>query len=352
MKKTSFYRLATGLLLAATLSACNGATGQGPNLSSETTPDVSQAPGPKTTVQKFNYTFGPFKLSAKSGATPMANKDGKLSFRVDTPVWMTGFEPHVVDAKGNAISGDVVQLVVLSNNSEANPLCTTRQTGNPFAATTSLLQKVALPDGYGYPLLPEDVLEAKIVLRNSSEEDLRDIYFSFTLTAEPMDVASQKKDVMPLLLDTDPCDHTPISVPPGGMIQKKASSVIPEDGGLIKAVGLLQNYGMSVAIDAGKDKTAFTWSTMSQLNDAHQIISLESFESSKGAPIKKDESIQLEVVYDNFSGDWMDDATAAAMIYIARDSQVSGTERRPSSDGSRTENQPTITATTTQKLLF
>lgn len=341
--------------MAGALSACNGATGRSPDLSSQILAESSNAQpsaAPKTTIQKLNYTFGPFRLDAGADATAMANKDGKLSFHVDSPVWMTGFEPHVVDAKGNPLPGNLVQLVVLSNTRETNALCSTQQTGSPFAATTSMLQKILLPEGYGYPLLPEDPLEAKIVLRNPTDIDYTDVYFTFTLTAEPMDVASHKLDVSPLLLDVDPCEHSPITLPPNGMVEKKGAFVVPEDGKIVKAQGLLQEYGVSVSIEASQDATKFTWSAKSQQDDRHQIVSLDAYENTKGAAVKKDDPISLGVVYDNFSTEWVNDATAAAMIYVARDNQIPATTLKPSSDGNRTTNQPTITATKALKLLF
>lgn len=340
-------RLFIGLsLIAGALSACNGAGGRSPDLSSQSVDQANtQVAAPKTTVQKLNYTFGPFQLSANKAATAMTGKDGQMTFHVDSPVWMTGFEPHIVDAKGVALPKNLVQMVILSNNRETNPLCGTRQTGNPFAATTSLMQGITLPEGYGYPLVPEDTLEAKIVLRNPTSEDIGDVYFTFTITAEPMDVASVKKDVFPLLLDVDPCDHAPITLPPNGMVEKKGAFVVPEDGRVVKAQGLLQDFGVSVSVDANKDSSNFEWSTTAQLNDEHHIVSLDAYENSKGANVKKSAAMNLGVVYDNFSSAWVNDATAAAIIYVARDSETSTTNLNPSSDGNRTTNQPTITAT-------
>lgn len=336
-----------GLLMVGTiLCACNGAGGRSPDLTSQLSSQVdTQVTAPKTTIQKLNYTFGPFRLTAGAAATPMAGKDGQMTFHVDAPVWMTAFEPHLVDSKGITLPKNLVQLVVLSNSRETNSLCTTRQTGNPFAATTSLMQGITLPQGYGYPLLPEDTLEAKIVLRNPTDEDLSDVYFTFTITAEPMDVASYKTDVFPMLLDVDPCDHTPITLPPNGMVEKKGAFVVPEDGRVVKAQGLLQDFGISVSVDTDAESSKFTWSATAQLNDEHHIVSLDMYESTKGADVKKSSAMKLGVVYDNFSNDWVNDATAAAMVYIARDGTTPATTLKPSSDGNRTTNQPTITAT-------
>lgn len=339
--------------MACSLSACNGAEGRSPDLTSQSIAQANaQATAPKTTIQKLNYTFGPFRLPAGATATPMTGRDGKMSFHVDSPVWMTGFEPHIVDAKGNALPKTLVQLVVLSNGSEANPLCGTRQTGNPFAATTSLMQGVTLPEGYGYPLLPEDPLEARIVLRNPTHDELTDVYFSFTLTAEPMDVANHKHDVTPLMLDVDPCDHTPITLPPNGMVEKRGAFAVPEDGRVVKAQGLLQDYGVSVSVDATEDNSKFEWSATAQINDEHHIVSLDAYENSKGANVKKSAPMTLGVVYDNFSSSWINDATAAAMIYIARDDKAPPSTLNPSSDGNRTTNQPAITATKAQNILL
>lgn len=340
-------------LMACTLSACNGADGRSPDLTSQSISQANaQATAPKTTVQKLNYTFGPFQLPAGTSATVMTGRDGKMGFHVGSPVWMTGFEPHIVDAKGNALSKDLVQMVILSNNRETNPICDARQTGNPFAATTSLMQNITLPEGYGYPLLPEDPLEARIVLRNPTKEDLSDVYFSFTITAEPMDVANHKNDVAALMLDVDPCDHTPITLPPNGMVEKKGAFTIPENGRVVKAQGLLQDYGVSVSVSTNKDSSKFDWSVNARINDEHHIVSLDTYENSKGADVKKSSPINLGVVYDNFSATWVNDATAAAMIYIARDDKAPPSTLNPSSDGNRTANQPTITATKALNILL
>jgi hypothetical protein len=81
-------------------------------------------------------------------------------------------------------------------------------------------------------------------------------------------------------------------------------------------------------------------------------VALETFENTKGAPLKKNDPIEIAVVYDNFSKEWFNDATVAAMVYMARSNQVPATSLRPSSDGNRTENQPSISATAAQKILF
>lgn len=339
--------------MAAGLSACNGASGRSPDLASQSI-DPSESPpvAPKTTVQKLNYNFGPFDLPAGASAKAMANKNNTLNFHVESPVWMTGFEPRLVDKQGNPLPSDLVQLVVLSNGSEANPLCTSRQAARPFAAATSMLKEITLPEGHGYPLLPEDKLEAKIVLRNPSKLDYDDVYFAFTITAEPMDVASHKLDVAPLLLDVDPCDNTPISLPPNGLVEKEGSFTVPESGAIVKAQGLLQTYGVSVSVETNKATAPFKWSAKSQLNDDHQIVHLDDYENSPGTAVEKDEPITLGVVYDNFSNKWFNDATAAAIIYLARDAQSPATTLRPSSDGHRTSNQPNITATKAQSLLM
>lgn len=334
------------VVVALGVSACNGASGVAPDMSSQAiSQSTSQATPPKTTVKMLNYTFGPYRLPAGTSVKSVTSKEGSLSFHVDAPVWMTGFEPRLVDGKGKALPGQLVQIVILSNGREANSLCIQRQTPNPFAATTSLLKKTSLPEGFGYPLLPEDPLEAKIVLRNPTNEDFNDVYFSFTLTAEPMDVANHKKDVSTLLLDVDPCDHSGITLPPNGLVEKKESFVAPESGKLVKAAGLLQNYGVSVTIEAREEEDRFSWSTQSQLDENHHIVALEDFNSEQGAPIRKDDPIHLGVVYDNFSNRWVNDATAAAMMYIARDENTTPAQQRPSSDGGHTGNQPAITAT-------
>ncbi len=86
MQRLSIYIALASV--AGALTACNGATGRAPDLSSQVLAESSAAQttaAPKTTVQKLNYTFGPFRLDAGAAATPMTGKEGKLSFHVDSP---------------------------------------------------------------------------------------------------------------------------------------------------------------------------------------------------------------------------------------------------------------------------
>lgn len=350
-----YYKAAFLLLLAQLTVACSNPSGRAPDLNSQVTPTAPSVVNPtsKATVQKLNYTFGPFRLPAGMAAKSMTGKNAPFNFRVEAPVWVTGFEPRLTNANGDVLKGNYVQLLVLSNGREVNTACTQRQTANPFAAATANLQKMTLPDGHGYPILPEDPLEAKIVLRNPTEEDLNDIYVTFTLTAEPMDVAQHKKDVIPMMLAVeDPCDFGLMALPPQGLVEKNKSFVISESGKVVKVQGLLQNYGVSYSIstEADIDSEKFTWSTLSKQNVQHEIVELQDYDNANGVMIEKGKAINLSVVYDNFSTAWINDATGAAIVYLEREAPTIPRISQPSTNSD--SKQPSISISAAQKLLF
>jgi len=63
-----------------------------------------------------------------------------------------------------------------------------------------MLTEINLPQGYGYPILANDPLEAKVVLKNESSETYIDVYFELTLVVRPMNEMAGLKDVKPMLL--------------------------------------------------------------------------------------------------------------------------------------------------------
>lgn len=266
--------------------------------------------------------MGPYDLS--SGASPEAMRDrpGTIRFRVDEPVWVTRFVPRIEDANGNTLPGSLLHLAVVSNLKEGNPLCSTKHTGNPFAAATSALKEIELPEGNGYPILPEDPLEASIVLRNPTDLDYHDVYFTFTLMGEPLKSGKAMADVAPLLLDADPCDHTPIAVEPKAFIKKSQRFAVPESGHLIKAYGLLQDYGVAIELRAESETKPF-WKAAPTINANHEIVELPAYDDPVGVVLRRGDALVLDVSYENAQEEWYNDATAAAIVYIARTGEAS-----------------------------
>ncbi|MBI4124472.1 MAG: hypothetical protein HY466_00895 [Deltaproteobacteria bacterium] len=272
--------------------------------------------------QKLVYHVGPVDLLAgESGELTLENAES-LNFQVSEPVWVTGFNPKVIDADGRELSGQLLHKAILFNKSEPNPVCATGNGGNPFAAATSALTKVELPEGFGYPLLPDDPLEAKVVFQNKSEQDFLSVMFEFDLETVPMEQAQAYSDVKAVLLDPDPCEHKPLTLEPGEFIETNKTFTIPEGGHLMVANGVLSNYGVAVSLthsEGGDVSVIPFWRAEAQLNADHQIVDLtpNPFLDPEGKKINEGDKMTLGISFDNFSNSWNNEATGGAMIYLA-----------------------------------
>lgn len=270
-------------------------------------------------IQKLIYHVGPVDLLANSSEM---QEPKKMNFQVDEPVWVIGFEPKVIDSKGNKLPGALLQKALILNKSEENPICSSGSRGNPFAVATSTLTKIELPEGYGYPLLPQETLEAEVVFKNSTDEDFTDVIFSFELTAIPMEKGKATKDVQAMLLDHDPCEHKPLAIEPGAYVEKNKTFTVGENGALMIAHGLLSDYGVSVSLShsQGSDISVVPfWRAEATLDEDHQIVDLTNnpFFDPQGKELKTGDKLTLGTSFDNFSEEWQMQATGGAMIYLA-----------------------------------
>lgn len=273
-------------------------------------------------AQKMIYHVGPADLLAGEPVEPTLDSAETLTFQVSEPVWVTGFTPKVVDSNGQELPGQLLHKAILFNKRESNPMCTTGNGGNPFAVATSALTKVQLPEGFGYPLLPDDPLEAKAVFLNKSNQDYLGVMFEFELETIPMEQVQAYSDVRAMLLDPDPCEHKPLTLEPGEFSETNKTFTVPEGGHLMVANGILSNYGVAVSLthsEGGDISVVPFWRAEAQLDAHHQIVDLtpNPFLDPDGKQIRAGDKMTLGVTFDNFQDSWNNEATGGAMIYLA-----------------------------------
>ena len=319
------------LLLACSLLAIAGCTKSGsspsfihpddgvaeeiqPNVSPDVNEELALEAGQKWII----YHIGPVDLPAHTKPEEMMDRPLTMKFQTNEPLWVTGFTPRVVDANGTELPSQILHHAIMSNMHETNPLCSNASVGNPFFIATSILTEIRLPQGLGYPILPNDPLEARVVLANPTEKSYADVFFELTLLARPMNDFAKVADVKPMLLELEPCSHDPLEVEPGNLVERNATYEVPFSARLIMAHGALQDFGSAISLTAGTEIIPF-WRAEAELSQDHHIIRLidDPFEDPAGIDFKAGDRITLGVVYDNVSGEWLTSATAAAMVYMA-----------------------------------
>lgn len=269
-------------------------------------------------VKRIVYHVGPVDLPGGYGTDSTDQAPLTMRFQIDEPMWVTGFEPNVVDDHGTKLPNSLLSLAVMSNMHEQNPLCEEAAGGNPFFVASSTLSSINLPQGYGYPLLPTDPVEISAYLKNAGEEGFSNVYFEVTLIARPITEFAKLADITPVLMEFEPCNHDSISVEPDSFYESETSYSVGQDGSLVMALGVIGDYGARVGLRA-KDAAVPFWESYAMLDDSHHVITLTEnpFEDSAGVDLKAGDTITMEVSYDNYSKDWIDDAPAAAMLYLA-----------------------------------
>lgn len=275
-------------------------------------------------IQTLIYHVGPTDLPATdatgSGTITQAKS---LSFQVGEPVWVIGFKPKVIDANGNKLPGFLLNKAVIVNKNETNPLCNSVGSGNPFAMATSSLTNIEFPDGFGYPLLPDQQLEAKVTFQNQPDQDFSGVTFSFELITVPMEKAKNIRDIQALLLDQDEsCELKPMKIEPGAFVEKSKTFTIPLNGELLVANGLLTDYGVAVSLThhEGINISAVPfWRAEAKMDETHHIVELNDnpFFDPSGKEIRQGDKITLGVSFDNFSDIWHDQASGSAILYIS-----------------------------------
>ena len=271
-------------------------------------------------LEKIVFHVGPIDLPGNTRPEQFLDRPLSMRFQLDTPMWVIGFEPKVIDADGAKLPAKLLHRALLINKHETNSLCPQSNDGNPFAVASSLLTNVDFPEGYGYPVLPSDPIEAEVILQNPDETSYINVFFEITILAKPMNEFVALKDVHPIYVDFDPCTNEPLAIKPGDFSEESVSHSLDEGGSLVFAHGVLQDYGVAVSLKMDDEVEPF-WRARARLNETHSIVDLENnpFEDPAGLPLKKGSELTLSASYDNFSKSWIEAASAGAMIYLARD---------------------------------
>lgn len=322
-KKLCNYRFFLTVSLTAILALAAGCTQSGaPDYSAEEAdgadPSVNEKLADEAWQKRFVFHIGPVDLPAGAEAEEMVEEPLSMSFQTDEPVWVTAFEPRVVDASGAELPAELLHQAIVLNAHEENPFCSDGGSGNPIFVATSMLTDIQLPQGFGYPVLPTDPLEARVVLKNGTEQSYSQVYFEMTLVARPMNEFANLADVKPMLIEMDACDHAPLTIEPGEFEEQRATYRMTESSRLVIAFGVLQDYGSVVELTAGTELEPF-WSANAELDEDHKIVQLSNspFVDSGGVSFSKGDPIMLGITYDNTSDKWLKAATAGAMVYVA-----------------------------------
>lgn len=308
------------------LFSCTPSGGLPRFVEEEATPFSQDSPAPaindelarRAGLKEIVFHVGPVDLPPHTAALSMRERPLLMRFQMSEPVWIIGFVPRVIDSHGEDLSGTLLDRALFSNMHEENPLCSSDVSGNPFAIANTLLTEIHFPEGYGYPVLPTDPLEARVSFKNESDQSFTDVSYEITFLVKPMSELVALKELRAVLIDFEGCNQEPLDVPPGEFSERSTTISLAEGGGILLAHGILQDFAASLALVKGEGPLPF-WKSSAVLDEAHHIVSLENnpFEDPAGIPIANDEPVTFDVAYNNFSDRWQESVAAAVMLYLS-----------------------------------
>ncbi|MFH1654439.1 MAG: hypothetical protein ABIE74_10365 [Pseudomonadota bacterium] len=316
LKLTSF------LLVILLFSSCEGSGGglNSPDFNNSNSPSNSDDSETivRTDLKEFIFHIGPIDLKPNTDPTEMLDKPLTMKFQVGEPVWVIGFKPAVVDGLGKKLPGELIHRAIIYNQHESNPLCSEAKKGNPIMIASSALTEIEFPLGYAYPLLPSDPLQVEVVLQNETEGGFLGVTFELKLITKPMNEFVKMKDLKPVMVDLDPCEHKPIKIEKDEIVEKAKTFRIENASRLILANGILQDYGVTLAISKDTDPIPF-WRAQAELDENYRIKNLENnpFIDPKGVAMKKGEAITFQCSFNNASKRWYNAAAAGAIMYLS-----------------------------------
>jgi len=143
MLKLTIFAITSFFVLA--LISCTDRSNEGPAILLKKEPPAVNLSFDKNKAEELVYTYrvGPYDLPAETPATQMEEQPGSMRFNIEDVAWLTSFEPKIEDSEGNELPKELVQSLMLINHGEENSFCTTKQVGNPFAAMTSIMEKIS-----------------------------------------------------------------------------------------------------------------------------------------------------------------------------------------------------------------
>lgn len=290
--------------------------GSSSSVQSPATPSISENLAQQAGVEKVIFHAGPIDLPAHSDIREMMDRPLTMRFQTDKEIWITGFLPKLVDASGAELPGQLLHEATISNAHEENPLCA--GSPNPFFVANSILTEVELPKGYGYPVLPTDPIETRVVLKNPTDASYVNVFFEIALVTKPMSEFGNMSDVKPVLIEQNPCDHASSAVAPHTFDSKEKTYELISNAKLVAANALLGDYGSSVSLSKGDENQPF-WKAEAELDGTHAIKGLigNPLEDTEGISLNTGDRIKLTATYDNTSNNWLQAAAAGAIVYLS-----------------------------------
>ncbi len=251
------------------------------------------------TSHTITLRIGPLNLPANTSHMKMPQPPD-LPWVIPMTGWLLSYHPHLVDAAGKPVPGQVLHHVAFWNENRSDFLCPMKEE-HIFGAGGELTEWAAVP-GFGYRVQQNDRIRVETMIHNptatSYDAAFLQIEIKYLDDASPAPV----KNFYPAWMDVASCGNSGYDLP-AGKSEKSGTVGVKYDGVLLGVGGHMHDYAQQITLENSTQKE--TLATLQAKTDGKgHLLSMpvETYFSTGGKKLSAGDQLKITATYNNTSG--------------------------------------------------
>ncbi len=242
---------------------------------------------------------GPMNLPANTSHMKMPQPPD-LMWTIPVTGWLLSYHPHLLDAAGNPVAGEVLHHVAFWNENRSDFLCPMKEE-HIFGAGGELTDWAAVP-GFGYRVQQNDRIRVETMIHNptatSYDAAFLQIEIKYLDDASPAPV----KNFYPAWMDVASCGNSGYDLP-AGKSEKSGTVGVKYDGVLLGVGGHMHDYAQKIVLENSTKKETLA-TLQAKTDDKGHLVSMpvETYFSTGGKKLSAGDQLKITATYDNTSG--------------------------------------------------
>jgi len=242
---------------------------------------------------------GPMNLPANTSHMKMP-QPSDLIWTIPMTGWLLSYHPHLVEASGNPVPGEVLHHVAFWNENRSDFLCPTKEE-HIFGAGGELTDWAAIP-GFGYRVQKDDRIRVETMVHNPTLASYDHAYLQIEIKYLDDATPAPVKNFYPAWMDVASCGSSGYDLPMGKS-EKTGTVGVKYDGILLGVGGHMHDYAQQIVLeDATKKEMLATLEA--KTDDKGRLLSMpvETYSSTGGKKLTTGDQLKITATYDNTSG--------------------------------------------------
>ena len=242
---------------------------------------------------------GPMDLPKNTSHMKMP-QPADLTWTIPMTGWLLSYHPHLVDASGNSVPGEVLHHVAFWNENRSDFLCPTKEE-HIFGAGGELTDWAPVP-GFGYRVQKDDRIRVETMIHNPTATSYDEAYLQIEIKYLDDSNPAPVKDVYPAWMDVASCGNSGYDLP-AGKSEKSGTVGVKYDGILLGVGGHMHDYAQQIVLENTTKKE--TLATLeAKTDDKGHLLSMpiETYYATGGKKLAAGDQLRITASYDNTSG--------------------------------------------------